>query len=468
MSLRLDPVVPMNSRNLLNQVDFLFDVNPVRRHLDSYDALRLSNCTHLEIPEKLQHPRRSQLGSEHTIDPVWTHRDNTFLDLLWIDVKCAFKKIASSSFEHEFGCAIQCVTDPIGIRASLEPLRCVGADAEGFCSATDGSGIPIGAFKDYVHGRVIDFGILSTHDPGERHLTLLVAHHYSAGRKLVFLPVEGNKLCPFRSLPDNNAFSLRECIIKRMHWLSALKHDVVRHIHDVVPRTQSDIPESLLEPLWRWSDLHSADHPCREPSAVYAVLNMHAQETANRCRALLESDFRQCRSFPGKRPNLSCDSHVTQPIGSVGCYFHIKCHVIKAKVLCQRLAWLCLRIKNHDSAGVGTEVKFRLSANHSKRLHSPKLNAFKLKGLAIGLVHILGNHRTNQPHGHLLPRSNVRGAAHDLQRFFPDIHLTDGKSVRVGMLLPIDDVSHHESFVFLSKKLHALEFQPGHRQPFHQ
>ena len=104
---------------------------------------------------------------------------------------------------------------------------------------------------------------------------------------------------------------------------------------------------------------------------------------------------------------------------------------------------------------VVAEADFVFGANHAETFHTADLGLLHLERAAIGEREF----RANRGENHGLASGDVRGAAHDLERFLAVVHGGDVQVVAVRVGFAGKHLRHHELLVDLARFFHAFDFE---------
>ena len=166
--------------------------------------------------------------------------------------------LTAGNLKNEFHCAGRSCRHHIGIHSTLEAVAGIAQKTQGPRGASNRRRIENSAFKKDLGGGGTDPTPLTSHDAGKGDGAVLIGNHKRASGEVEFTSIQRVETFALRGAANaNRARYFRG--IESVEGLTQLEKNVVRHVHDVVHRAQSDRSQAVREPLRAGADLHSCD-----------------------------------------------------------------------------------------------------------------------------------------------------------------------------------------------------------------
>ena len=298
----------------------------------------------------------------------------------------------------------------------------------------DGGAVEVGGLKHHHGGILPDFGIQAAHNARKAYGLCLVGNHQHTGCQNPLGALQRGHGLAFLRLPDNNLAGGNIAVVKGVHGLAVLQHDVVGDVHNVVDGPHTVGPETGAHPLGAGADFHVGNHP--GGVAVTQLLGGHLYIQMLKDGACIGAPDHRLVVFHGLaegRRGLPGQSDDGIAVGPVVGDFKIHHGIVVADDGVDVIAGLTgIGLQNPDAVGIHAgqvvlgQAQLREGAQHAVG-HFPS-------ELALGDMHTAGQIGIVQCRGHQISLVDVLGAGDDLYRFFPThVHLTDEHMVRVGM-----------------------------------
>ena len=170
---------------------------------------------------------------------------------------------------------------------------------------------------------------------------MFVGDDQHRGIQVAYIAIQGGEgLALFR--PSDNDFSSFDItIVKGMHGLAILQHDVVGDVYNVVDGPHSGGPEAIPHPLRGRPNLNIADHSCGIPGTEICGRNFHIQQI----RKIARSTAVHHRVVQGQRlaighrglPGKPNHGQTIRPVGSDFKLHHV---VVQPNGSADIIAWL--------------------------------------------------------------------------------------------------------------------------------
>ena len=165
-------------------------------------------------------------------------------------------------------------------------------------------------------------------------------------------------------------------IVKGVHRLSVLFHDIIGDVHDIIDGTDTAGCQTALHPLGRGSKLYILYHPGAVTGTQPAVLHPHIQVVVDVLTITRWCDHRGMECLSKGGGSLSGHADYAVAVHAVGCDFILEHHVPQPHDFhCVGAGHAVLR-KNVDTALRGVRVhipagaQFLHGAHHTAGLHA--------------------------------------------------------------------------------------------------
>ena len=130
----------------------------------------------------------------------------------------------------------------------------------------------LGRFEQDIDGRIGNLAFDTTHDTTQRNCSLRVGNDNHFRIKLVRAVIDCDEILFVSRRPNDDASAANVGKVERMQRLTALEHDVVRSVNDVVDRLDANCKKPFLQPIRAWSDLGAANDTSNIPRARFLKL----------------------------------------------------------------------------------------------------------------------------------------------------------------------------------------------------
>ena len=352
------------------------------------------------------------------------------------------------------------------VKALLETAGRLGTHAKRLGRHTHGRAVEAGGLEYDGLGVVLDFGVGAAHNARDGNRLVVVADGEHLVGQVVILSVQSlNGLAVPCAAHDD--LSVREAgIVKRMHRLAVLKHDVVGDINDVVDRAHTAGVQTLAHPRRGRLDLDVLDQTRGVARAKVGVhhLNRHILVDVV-ARALDHRLLDRERALKG-RSGFARQTDHAEAVSAVGGDFKVGNVVVQTEHLLDVLAYgrAFRQEQNAVLAGVG-HAAVRQSQLLERAHHA--VGDFAAQ-LALGDFHTAGQRglvqRDRADFAHRVG-GHVGRTGDDLDGFaLPHVDLANLEVVGVRM---IDDRQHlagHDVFDLCAEVVDLLDLGAGHGQ----
>ena len=293
------------------------------------------------------------------------------------------------------------------------------------------AGVEAGALDHHIDGIVLDLGIHTAHDTGQRHGTLAVGDEAHAGVEHALLAVESRELLVLLGGANHHAtvaIALGKGVeVKGVQRLAGEHHHVVGDIDDVVVRAHAQGVEALDHPVGRGTNLDVA-HDAGDVAVAQALVgNLDRKLVVGRA-AGLDLDGGQLNVEIAVEDGTGFAGHADhgQAVGAVGRDLAVEHGVARAHVLGKRHAAGRILGQDHDAGVVAAQAELARGAVHAHGHDAAKLALLDLN--------VAGKHSTDHGRDDVVAGLEVLRAADDLQR--------GGVAVGVEILVAHIDRAH--------------------------
>ena len=409
------------------------------------------------------------LGAQQMIDLFGLQLDNLGLRNVVDDIDGAVHDITGIQHFHQFAGTLHGGNGHHGIQALLKLAGGIGTHTQSQSGLTDGSAVEVCGFKDHGGGVILDFGIFTAHDACQTDGLVLIGNDQHAGLQITDIAVQSGQGFAFHGFPDHDLAGTDIAVVKCVHGLAILQHDIVGDIHNVVDGTDAVGSQTLTHPLGGRTDLDIGNHPCGVAVAQLLGGNFHIQlledgvgiAAVDHRLVVLHGQIESSSSFPGQTDD-------GEAVGTVVGDFKVNHGVIVADHQIDVFTdGAVLIIQNPDAvledAGqiVFGQTQFFVAAEHAVGLFASQL--------ALGDVNAAGQPGIVQGSGNQIALMDVLGTSDDLNGLFlAHIHLADKHMVRVGMGNDADDLADNHVFDLGIHPLVGFHLLAEHGQSFYK
>ena len=349
--------------------------------------------------------------------------------------------------------------DVMVVDAALVAHGALAEQAQVAARAARATRLEYGSFEQNIGRFLSDLGIKAAHNSRERHGALLGrGNNRHVARELAMLAIErGEFLAIFGSANHDmgHAIGVLDLVqVKRMQRLAEQEQDVVRHVDDVVHGALANGGKTLDHPVGARTNFHAMNHASGVARAAHGIGNVDFHGIGLNVARKLQLGghiLQRVRPRLGVHgANLASEAHDGKAVGAVRGNLQVEHRIGEAHEIGDGLADLRIFGKHPNALMIGAHAQFALRAAHAHRGHAAKLRLLDFE--------IAGKHRANRRDGHFDAGSDVRGAAHDLNRLVAaHIHLHHMHVVGIGVVFTRLDIAHDHAVKRGTKLVNALD-----------
>ena len=134
----------------------------------------------------------------------------------------------------------------------------------------------------------MNFATRATHDAGQGHRLLRIGNQQHRRCQRAGLIIERIHRLALCCTPHDNLFIGQKRMIKGVQGMSAFKHDVIRHIDNIVDRAHPAHGKTPLHPKWAGADIDIRQSTGRIPRTPIGILDRYRNKIRNNGVALGE------------------------------------------------------------------------------------------------------------------------------------------------------------------------------------
>ena len=317
------------------------------------------------------------------------------------------------------------------VNLALKANGGVGDQRQVAAGVRGATGVEAGALDHHIDGVVLDLGIHTAHNTGQRHGALAVGDEAHAGVEHALLAVERRELLILLGGANHHAtpaLALGKGVqVKGVQRLTGEHHHVVGDVDDVVVRTHAQGVEALDHPVGRGADLHVA-HDAGDVAVAQALVgNLDRKLVVGRAAGLgLDGGQLNVEIAIENGAGLAGHADHGQAVGTVGRDLAVEHGVARAHVLGKRHAAGRVLGQDHDAGVVAAQAELARGAVHAHGHDAAKLALLDLD--------VAGQDSANHGRDDVVAGLEVLRAADDLQR--------SGVAVGVEILVAHVDRAH--------------------------
>ena len=408
----------------------------------------------LQQVQVLDHIFFADVGTKKLIDLFGLQGQGLSLRNIVDDINDAIQHIAAFQHFNKLAGTLNCRHGHHGIQILFEFTGSIGTHTQSKGGLTNGGAIEIGGFEYNSGGILNDFGVFTTHDTGKADGARIISNHQHTALQVANITVQRGQLFAFLSLADNDLAGGNITVIKRVHGLAILQHDIVGDVNDIVNGTYAVGTQSLTHPLGRGADLDIGNHTGSVAVAQFRGGNFHIQFVKDgTCIAALYHRLVMLHLHAKSSGRLTGQTDDGVAVGAVVCdlKFHdgiaVADHIVDIVT-----GFACLIVEDPNSVGENTgqivlgQTQLSKGTQHAVGLFSAKL--------ALGDVYTAGKPGIMQCGGDQIAFMYVLGTGDDLYRFFfAYIYLADPHMI--GILMA-DDGNNATNLDIFDLGIHAF------------
>ena len=408
----------------------------------------------LQPVQVADHVLLGDIRAQQAVDLVSLQRQGALLGDVVDDINGAAQHIASIQHFHQLTGPLNGGDGQHGIQALFKLAGSLGTHTQSQSALTDGGSVEVGGFKDHHGGVVLNFGVLAAHDTGKADGSVFVGNDQHTGLQTADGAVQGGQGFALLSFPDDDLLVGDVAVVKGVHGLAVLQHNIVGDIHNVVDGTNAVGTQALPQPLGGGADLHIGHHPGGVAVAQIFRRNLHIQIVIDVPGiAAMNHRLVVAHGLMEGSGGLSGQTDDGVAVGTVVGDLKVHHGVIVANDLVDVLTYMAvLVIQDPDAVSVGTgkivlgQTQLGKGAEHTVGRNTPEL--------ALGDVDAAGQVGVVQSGGNQIPFMDILCAGDDLNRgFLSHIYLADPHVVGVFVA---DDGNHLANHNILDLGIHPL------------
>ncbi len=333
------------------------------------------------------------------------------LGLARIGVDGASRDAATRPLAHQPRRPIGTETGEPMLLALLEAQAGLGPQRVAEGGPADADRVEDRGFDDDGGRRVAHLGCRAAHDARERQRTGPIGDQQRRRVEVALDVVERlealARTCPPDDQPRAAVGGRDRAAIERVDRLAELEHDVVRGVDDVAHRPQPGGQQAHLDSVGRRADRDVRDPAADEPRAQRGVGDIDGQAGLDRVAVLDHVGRREADLATRDRGHLARQPDERQRVAAVRLDVDVE-HPVAVQVGQVRPDRRLGR-QDEDPVAVRGHAKLLARAEHPIADHAHLLGPADRSAA--------GQHRPGQCDRHALADLDVRGAAHDLERF---------------------------------------------------
>jgi hypothetical protein len=340
---------------------------------------------------------------------------------------------------------------------ALEAVRRLGRQAEPARRAAHAARVEVRALEEDVGRARGHLGLGAAHYAGDRDRALGVGDHEVVRGERARGTVQRRDLLVGARATHADLPAVDRRPVERVQRLSELEQHEVRHVDDDVDRAHAGRGKPLGEPRRTRPDRDAAHEPRVVARAALAVLDLDPHRRGRRLTLLLRLDRRHAQRTAEVRAHLARDAEDGRAVAAIRRQRDLEHRVAGRDHRIERRADRRARVEHEDALVLLRERELLRRADHPIRHDAADLRLPELRAVR--------QRRAGHRDRDLLPRRDVRRAAHDLDRRpVAEIHLAEREAVGVRMLRPLDDEADAELRQVGTEALDRLDLETAARQ----
>ncbi len=206
-----------------------------------------------------------------------------------------------------------------GIKLLFKPSGSFGAHPKLFGSGADRRPVEAGGLKDDHIGIVNDAAILAAHHARNRGRFFCVGNREHIWSKCALHSVECHNRFSLGCAADDNLPALNKFMVKCVHRLAVLQHDIVGDVNNVIDRADTGSTQALAHPPRGRLNFDIFDHPRDVARAEVGCGDLYREIVVDVIHCIFDSWLGQVqRDIEGERRLPRKPGH-RQAVGTVGC-----------------------------------------------------------------------------------------------------------------------------------------------------
>ena len=384
--------------------------------------------------------------------------------LAGVNVNQTVYHVTCAQHFNQLACAHQTRQAVFGVKTLFKACGGFGSHAVLLCGhARVGTGEASG-LEYHSHGVVLNLAVQATHNACKCASLVLVCDNQHGGIQGVADIVKRYEYLTVACAAYVDCLALDLLVIKRVHGLTVLQHDVVGNVNDIVDGAHTCSAQTSAHPYGRGRDLDVLDYLCSVAIAKIGRADAYGEVVVNAVTVLCTIDV-YGRNVPFKihgSSGLACKTDHGQTVGAVGGDLKLNHGVADHFTVANILSEICFVAlgQNPDAvflntgAVVGGQAQLCKRAHHTVGVNAAQLACLDLLALSHGCgSNCSGNDRANE---------YVLRAGNDLNGCVStDLDLADPQVIGVGVVLHLKHLTDANVRNFLCEHLKALYLGAG-------
>ena len=347
------------------------------------------NCDAISVHTKIKRGKdilHLVLGDIHSKELVYSldlKGKNYVLSLCGVHVDNSVNDLSRAEHLNKLASALKSAAAVFGIKSLLKSCRAFGSHTVFLRGNADRRPEEASGLKYNGGGVILYLAVCAAHNSSEGNRFSLVCDNEHRGVKGVILIVKGSEKLVFFSAANVYGRAAKAAIVKGVHRLTVLKHNVVGYINDVVDRANAACAESHTQPEGRGLDFYVLDHSCH-----ISVAKVGGGYLNGKVIVYLIS-VAEGLDLGGMELQLASEGHRAltrksdngKTVGAIGGYLKLYHGVLQHKNVADVLAYLgsVALVENEYTIGLfaGHIVLVELELTHRAE-HTVRLNASEL------------------------------------------------------------------------------------------
>ena len=398
------------------------------------DQNRITFHRDLQQIQILDHLFLGDIGTQQTIHLIYFQRQGLSFGNIVDHIDGAIQNIATAQHLNQFTGALDSRYGHHGIQMLFKFAGSIGTHTQSQCGLTDRGTVEVSRFEDNHSGVIHDFRVFTTHNACQTNSLAVISNDKHTLGQIADNTIQSGKCFAILCFTDNNLTGSHIAVVKCVHGLTVLQHNIIGNIHDVIDGTDTVCSQTLTHPLGRGANLYICDHTGGIAVAQSLSRHFHIQMVIDRAGiATLDNRLVMLHLHTKSSRRLPCQTDDRVAIGTVIGNFEVHNSVIIADDQIDIITGLTvLFIENPDAVCKHTgqiilsQAQFLKGAEHTVGLFTPEL--------ALGDMNTAGQPGVMQCSGNQITFVNILCAGNDLnQLFLAHIYLADKHMVRVGV-----------------------------------
>ncbi len=216
----------------------------------------------MQAAQDILHRLDGNVGSQKRVYLIRAQCKHRLLGNGIYDIYNAVNDLTRAEQLDQLTGSVNCREGVHRVKPLFKLRRSLGAHTQRQSTLADAGAVEVRRLKHNIHRIVNDLAVLAAHDAGKTDGAGIIGDYEDVGVELSDIAVERRELLALICTANYDPAALDVAIVKRVHRLAVLHHDIVCDIDDVVYRSYAHCAQSLAHPLRRGCDLYVAHHAC--------------------------------------------------------------------------------------------------------------------------------------------------------------------------------------------------------------